>query len=386
MGIASSSFPTLAVLALEVFHFPLIASFWYNNRTHTGYAIALVYTYFWWLIRVGFDLGNPLLPIVSVDLFFESIRIYAGWFVVFSALAALIGWSICVLMDMREPIPFYAILPTFESYVIDTSGPTPCQESDFDTVEKYDAECRLGLQRWCFEHVEPPYWHTLVGVLLELFTLSIPAILFWSFLSWNKWAAFGTPLVMKVIGYVVAGLYWSYRTDLYVWGPAEYNIAPRRLVAKSDDNSLYAYDPPMDRSGILFRRTQTTVMRNVLVMGLIDTALFLIIAGMIVFPATMPAFNTIIGISLALIIMIGLAILAFTLIQWLRTQVTGDVTNGSGSITNASRCRITSTEDTLDDEVLNFTCPPSSKPRPMRSKRPALPMPMNNGMLLLTGK
>lgn len=380
MGITSSSFPALTVLALEVFHLPLITTFWFNNRTHSGWSIALTYTYFWWLIRVGFDLGNPLLPLQSVDLFFESVRLYAGWFVLFSGLAALIGWIICVVMDIREPIPFYAILPSFVSYTIDTTDLTPCnQEEALNTVAQYDADSRPGLQRWNFDHIDPPYWHTLVGILLELFTVSVPAILFWTLFANNKIIAFSVPLGMKLLGYIAAGLYWSYCTDLYVWGPAEYNIKQRRRIAQNDDNSFYAFDPPMDKNNILFKRTQATIIRNVLIIGLIDMVLFLILAGILVFSASLPTLSLMVGVGLALVIFIGLVILVVTIIFWLRSPSVA-TTDDTVSYTRTPQCRIPSPdeEDLLD-----------AKPRcaALNTKSRIKRIANNSGhMLLLTNK
>lgn len=386
MGIGAS-YPALAALALEVFHLPLVNTFWFNNRTQNGWSISLTFTLFWWLIRVGFDLGNPLLPITSIDLFFESVRLYAGWFVVFIALAAFVGWLFCILADLREPIPFYAILPSFTSYAVDTSGLTPCQ-TDLDTVALYDAECQSGLQRWSFDHIDPPYWHTLVGIVLELFTVSIPAILFWSLLTSQKYIAFGLPLGMKVVGYGAAGLYWYYFTDLYVWGPTKYNIDPRRLSAKSDDNSPYAFDPPMDAGGIIYRRTRATVIRNVLVIGLVDTFVFLILAGILVFPSTIPTLSVVIGVGLALIIFLGLVIIVIAIIVRLSSP-----SSSATTVEKVSRCRAIK-NDADDDELKQQRCPlnatkPSSSHLNTRNTRIALssPQPYGNGsLLLLTSK
>lgn len=383
MGIGSS-YPALAVLALEVFHLPLVNTFWFNNRTQNGWSISLAYTLLWWLIRVGFDLGNPLLPITSIDLFFESVKLYAGWFVIFISLAVIVGWLFCILMDIREPIPFYAIFPSFPSYAIDTSGLTPCQ-TDLDTVALYDAECQAGLQRWSFEHIDPPYWHTLVGIVLQLFAVSIPAVLFWSLFTFQKYVAFGVPLAMKIIGYTAAGFFWYYRTDLYVWGPTKYNIEPRRLSAKSDDNSPYAFDPPMDVGGIIYRRTRATVIRNVLVIGLVDTIVFFILAGVLVFPSTIPTLSVVIGVGLALILFMALAVIIVAIFVRLSSPSSSSATIQE----KVSRCRVVKNDHDEEQQQQQCALNAIDKTR-INSRHTRLALsssPHANGsLLLLTSK
>jgi hypothetical protein len=284
MGAASSNMPALAALGLEVFMYPLIFSMWFNSRCFSGWACALSYLFFWFLIRVGFQIHNPLSTLVTPTDISEGNRIYFGWFPVFMFIAALAGWIVCLLMDIREAIPLYALFPSFNTTSVDL---TPCEAQYAEKLKQYDCDCSHGIQRWCFNYVDPPYWHTFVGILLALFTLILPALLFFFLYPNAKWGAFIALIAIKIVGYIVAWAFWTYRTDLYVWGPSEFNTAPRIETAKKNENSVYADDPDLDGiAKILYRRTQWVINKNVLVIGLTDVLGCLLIGGLIVIPST----------------------------------------------------------------------------------------------------
>lgn len=278
----------MAALGLEVFMWPLVGSMWFNTRCLSGWSVAGVLVYFWFLIRVGFDLRDPLatVPLGSEE-FLQSEAIYFKYYPILILVALLVGWFICLLMDIREPIGFYLLWPSFSTRNPNNVISTPCRPIDKEKLRAYYCMCNKGLQRHCFSYIETPYIHILVGVLLVIFTLILPGFLFWYLMGVNKYAAFFTALFMKVIGYPLAWLFWSYRTDLAVWGPSEYNMKLRLEAARADpDNSIYAEDP--DITGIewaLYAETQSVINKNVLVMGLIDVLGFILLGGLIVFPS-----------------------------------------------------------------------------------------------------
>ncbi len=292
MGVASSNLPTLAKLGIVVFNYPLVATLWYNNKTQSGWAISCTYTFFTLMLVVGFNIGDPLvslIPPIPLDLtpFKEGVYIYFGVYAVSIFLSALLGWFISWIMDIREAFPFYAILPSYRTHNIENVVSTPCNSVDIGALKDYYCMCEgRERDRWCFTNIPRPYWHTLVGFLLSLLILTVPTLLFTYLFSVNKWAAYFTPMPLKVIGYIAAWLYWSYRTDLSVWGPTDYNTKERRAsVLKDRDNSPFADDPNIDAfADALFAETQSLINKNVLVIGCTDILSYALLGAVIVIP------------------------------------------------------------------------------------------------------
>lgn len=325
MGVASSNLPEMAALGVEVFIYPIVASMWFNTRCGGGWAVAGTWSYLYFLLRVGFDLRDPLKaysPILQQQELSEALALYFRYYPIFLAIALFIGWFICLLMDIREPIGFGALWPSFTTRNLNNIVSTPCRPIDLEKLRAYYCMCNKGLQRWCLSYIEPPYWHIFVGILLALWTLTLPFFLFSYLLTINKYAAFFVPLVLRIVGYVVAWLYWSYRTALYVWGPTEYNMQGRLEAARNDpDNSVYAEDP--DISGIewaLYAETQAVINKNVLIIGLIDVLGFILVGGLIVFPS-MPDVDVVWVVGLAFILLLGLIFAIIGLVYYTRTGI-----------------------------------------------------------------
>jgi len=319
---ASADLPELAILGVRVFIFPMVAAMWYNNRTNTGWAIALMYSFFWWILSVFFTMVDVFRTIFARDGLTATEEAAVIYFLVYPIamfFSGLIGGLISSLMDIREVTPFYAIFPSFTTHSLEGLVSTICNPIDLAALREYWCMCERGLERWCFTFIDPPYWHTFIGFLLTLWTLTIPDIIFVRFALTRKWLAYLLPLGMKLIGYLVAWLYWSYWTDLYVWGPTAWNTAARRAsVKKNPDTSLYVYDPNIDGfDTVLFEETQSTINKNVLVMSLVDIFGFLLVGGVIIIPAV-PDVDIVIvvGISWLVLIFILFAFVAFFF--WIR--------------------------------------------------------------------
>lgn len=318
---ASSDLPQLAILGVRVFIYPLIGALWYNNRCNSGWVYATTYVYFWWLISVGFNLQGLFSLFLTGGLaaITQDLIIYFVVFPIIILVAAILGAIICSLLDIRETMPFYALFPSFITHNVDYLVSTPCNPIDIDALKAFYCMCQRGLERWCFSFIDPPYLHTLVGFILSIIVVSLPDFLFWFFVESNKLVAFLVPLGLKIGGYILAWLYWSYRTDLYVWGPSAYNMAFRReSVRKDPDRSLYANDPNIDAfDTVLFAETQSVINKNVLVMALIDIFGFLLIGGVIVIPTT-PNVNVVIWVGIAYLLLILIIVILIGLILYLR--------------------------------------------------------------------
>jgi len=298
----------MAVVGLEVFLFTLVGSMWFKPRFLSGWSVAGTLIYFWFLIRVGFDLRDPLQAVpFGSEAFFQSEAIYFKYYPIFILVALIVGWFICLLMDIREPIGFYLLWPSFATRNPNNVVSTPCRPIDLAKLRAYYCMCNKGLQRHCFSYIETPYIHILVGVLLVIFILLLPGLLFWYLMGVNKYAAFFVPLFMKVIGYPLAWLFWSYRTDLAIWGPSEYNMKLRlEAVRLGPDKSIHAVNPRLTGTRLaLYAETQSVINKNVLVMGLIDVLGFILLGGLIVFPSV-PDVDVIWIVGLSFVLLLAL--------------------------------------------------------------------------------
>lgn len=322
-GFASSEFPELAYLGVRVFMYPLVGAMWYNNRSSTGWAVVCAYSYFFWLITIAFDLHDPVQAILErtilmgLSAFREATIIYFGVFVIIILLASWLGQLICMLMDIRELLPFDALFPVYQTHNIDGIINTKCNPIDVAALRAYYCMCMRGLEHWCFTFIDPPYWHTFITFILSLIILTLPDYIFWYFVPTMKVMAYFVALALRVVGYIAAWFYWSYYTDLYVWGPTEYNTKVRRESRKKNpDYSPYARDPDIEAfEDALFAETQSTINKNVLVIALIDIFGFLLIGAVIIIPAT-PDVDVVIGVGIAYLVFILLILTAIAIFYY----------------------------------------------------------------------
>ena len=309
------SLSDIAELGLEVFVFPIAATLWFNTKTLSGGWTAAAITYFWFLVRVGFNIRDPLqsFSLLSPDIE-TALLYYFGWFPLLIALGTFVGWLICLLMDMGEPIGLYKLFPSFRTHNLNNVVSTPCDPVDLVKLRDYFCACDKGIEAWCFTHIEPNYWHVLIGILLAIITLFLPHVLFWLLFDRNKWLAFVLAIVIAVLGYFAAWFYWSYWTDLRTWGPTEYNMATRlEAIRKDPYNSIYAEDPDITAfAPALYAETQARINKTVIVMALVHLFGFLLIGGLIVIPAAASlSIITIVGLIYLLAIAFIIALIAF---------------------------------------------------------------------------
>lgn len=316
------SLQSLSTLAVEVFVFPIVATLWFNDRATVGGGWkAVAISYFWLLIRIGFDVRDPILSISPLSPDFETAVIYyAGYFTLLIALGAIVGWLIALLMDIGEPIGFHNLFPSFRTHNLDNVVSTPCNPVDLVKLRDYLCNCDKGIEAWCFTHIEANYWHIFVGLVLVLITLFLPSILFWLLIDTNKWLAFALYIVLAAIGYFAAWFYWSYFTGLREWGPSAYNMAHRLEAIQRDPyNSIYAEDPDITPfAEALYTETQARINKTVLIMVMVHLIGFLLIGGFIVFPSTPTSLTTIVIVGLVFLLAIAFVILLLAFITFSR--------------------------------------------------------------------
>lgn len=311
------SLPELSVLGIEVFVFPIAATLWFNTKTYGGATTAAAISYFWFLVRVGQNLSDPLLTLspLSPD-FARAVMYYFLYFPLLILLGTLVGQLINILMDIGEPIASYRLFPSFRTHNIDNVVSAPCNPVDIAALRDFYCACESrGLSAFCFTHIEPNYWAVFIGLILVIITLFAPSFIFWILFPRNKWLAFVLGLAMAILGYFAAWFYWSYWTDLGTWGPTEYNMAVRlESIRKDPSTSVYAEDPDISSfAPALYAETQARVNKTVLVMALVHLFGFLLIGGLIVVPNTPVRLTviTIVGIVYLVVIAFIVALLAF---------------------------------------------------------------------------
>lgn len=285
----SAFLPEIASLGLEVFVFPIAATMWLSASE------AVAITCFWFLVRVGFSIRNPIEEIsflTRYDDFVTATKYYGGYFILMILLGVAIGYFVKLVYNLKNTIEFESILPSFETYNMDNIVATPCNP-DVRIIKAalmdYYCNCiQHGRKKDCFTHIETNYWFVLVGVFSVLLILFVPHLIFWGLLPINRWAALFVPVGMLAIFYFLNWIYHSYRTNLGTWGASEYNMADRIAAVKKDPyNSVYAEDPDITLiADSLYADTQSRITRNTLVKGFIHVSGFLLIGGLIAIPTT----------------------------------------------------------------------------------------------------
>ena len=295
--------PEIASLGLEVFVFPIAATMW------LGTPEAAAITFFWFLVRVGFSIKNPLEEIsilTRYDDFVLATKYYGGYFVLLIVFGLMVGYFLKLVYDLKDTIAFRSILPSFETYNVDNVVATPCNP-DVRVIKAalidYYCNCvQHSRKKDCFTHIETNYWFVVTGLFSVLMILFVPHLIFWGLLPINRWAALFLAVGMLLVLYFLNWLYHSYRTDLSTWGASLYNMTPRIESIKKDPyNSIYASDPDISViADSLYIDTQSRITRNTLVKGFVHISGFLLIGGIIAIPTT-PDLNLVWPIGLAYI-------------------------------------------------------------------------------------
>lgn len=314
-GLTSFELPELAYLGVRVFITPIVSTLWNTNKTNTGWAIALAYSLFFAAITVAFDLRDPLTTILrnlGLIAFKDAVFIYFGVFSIVILLGTWLGAYISMRFGIRELLPINALLPSYETHNLYIG--TKCSPVNIEALRAFYCMCAKGLTNGCYSFIDTPWLHTIVTFILYLITVTLADFIFWYFAPSQKWAAYFSTLGIRLVGYLLAWAFWSYFTDLYVWGPTEYNTRARRdSVRKNKDTSPYIYDPNIDEfDTALFAETQSIINRNVAVIALIDIMGTLLVGGVIVVPST-PSIKVVIGVGSAYLALVLIIVVIFSI-------------------------------------------------------------------------
>lgn len=287
----NAALPTLALIGQEII-LGIVLTLWLDNRSHTGFALAGVSLYLTYLWRAGFNIHNPLLAYPTPPEQGEALYMYNAIYPTIILVSLFVGYMVCLIVDIRPLVwPGDLLTRWFDRLnnppIADTDEGVP--EEDYDAVLSYDA-----LQETItytagpgqlFRSVQPYYWHNVVGILLLGWTQVAPQLLF-VFLyenAWQKWVMLAIGTVLKITGYIIGWVFWSFRTALNIWGPSRWNIEQRSVDKELTDEDR-ADDPETNES--IYKHTQSVITRNVLTIALIDILGWLLIGFVIVIPST----------------------------------------------------------------------------------------------------
>jgi hypothetical protein len=300
-----AAFPELAIIGQEII-LSVVIGLYLNTRSHTGWAVsgaALFLTYLW---RVGFSIHNPL------QLYPGNNNAYYMYFAIYPACefaGIIIAYIVCVCMDIRPLVWTDTLINAWfnrnnDQPISETEENIP--EEDRDAVDSYDAlqqeKTFYGAPRG-FAKIQPYYLHSLFGLFLILWNIVAPQLIYvYEFNSvLTKWGVLGIGALFKIIGYVLAGVFWSYRSALEIWGPTAWNIEERQKDPKVAD----VVDDDPETNATIYKRTQSTVMRNVITIAMIDLFGFLLVGFVTAIPSV-PNVTYVWPIALTYILVVAL--------------------------------------------------------------------------------
>lgn len=215
MGVAHSNLPTIATLTLEMSICPLMLAMWlHSTRNFTSWGMAFALVFGWSIIiREAYLVDSPLVPLLGQDLI-DAQLIYNGIYGFMCFGFALLGTFVCTILDLPGILPFHACL-------YGNRGPNH------------------KLWRWG-RKCPPPYRHTAVTFILFLFAILAPFVSYSLLMDDNRGWALGVAIIVPVITYIVAFLYWWYDTSLYVFGPTARNTKLGTKFQRGTFSSNYA--------------------------------------------------------------------------------------------------------------------------------------------------
>lgn len=379
VGLADSYLSELGYIVVpQVTILPFVLAMWFHNRSLTGWAFPSAFLLWWQIaIRDGLNVNNPLLiyaslPYTPLDLQ-EAQYLF---FVIFSTLTiacAMMGTAIAYLLNLPVVLPIEAVWPdspglSFNSPNINLSGATT------GGLKRQDAAVpdTCGLSAFGFDRIPRPYFHFFVTLVLMVITVALPFILFEWIYSATILGAFLSALLIPLVGYLAAGLFWRYYTSLYIFGPNDNNMKDREnqiAVGKKDDNSDTYNDPSFTdnpaMTELVYGNTNYGIWKAILIMGGLHVLTFLLIGGIASFSDPVDVdVMWITGITLLLVITVLIAIIAFVYHGVVKARSQG--CNG-WSFTNS----VSQTVDDTNEAFLN-------KANNTRS-------PMMNAVLKMTG-
>lgn len=221
----------------------------------------------------------------------------------------VISYIVCVCMDIRPIVLTDTLINAWfnknnNQSIGDTEENIP--DDDREAVDNYDALQQqkqfYGAPRG-FANIQPSYLHSLFGLFLMGLNIIAPQMIYvWEFNgSLTKWGVLGVGAILKIIGYVIAGVFWSYRTALEVWGPSAWNIEERQKDPKVAD----VVDDDPETNDTIYKRTQSIVMKTVVTIALIDLFGFLLVGFVTAIP-TIANVTYVWPMALTYILVVGL--------------------------------------------------------------------------------
>ncbi len=289
VGLADSYLSDLGyIVVVQVTILPFVAAFWFHNRSLTGWAFPSAMIVWWEIaIRHGLGvndpLGNPLYTPLDLQ---QAQYLYFVVFTTITVACAIMGTAVAWLLGFPYLLPMEAIWP--ETPGTSFSKPSINSGDYSSTLPNQDAavpdDC--GLTAFGFTQIPKQYFHFFITLILFVVTVALPFILFeWLYAS-TILGAFLCGLLIPIVGYIVAGLFWRYFTSLYVFGPNDNSMKNRddeiTLSRKLTDRTPNSIEPDLTDMSIrnmVYANTNYNIWKTVLIMGGLHVLTFLLVGG-----------------------------------------------------------------------------------------------------------
>lgn len=280
MGIAASNLPIIATTVLELSILPLVMSLWFNSKSLLAFGMTLFVLGWDYCVRMAFNLGNPLSTYLADELT-EATKIYVGVLGIMAILMAILGQFTAYVFDLPELLPIWSILPTYRRTPLSfkrkrrlplsedgTEVTDPSEKSEAQAATDYDNE--TGLDRNGIISIPRPTIHVVVCVILFLFAVVAPSIIYSMIMDNHKIAGVVCIVLIPAIGYVLLGIYCYYMTDLWVFGLTKKNV--KNYNSHHAGSIRDGFIKQLSCSKEEEKETKERVLLTVLILGIIHVA------------------------------------------------------------------------------------------------------------------
>jgi hypothetical protein len=235
MSLATLDLPKLATKALEASLLPYVTQLWFGKPLLTlGTMFILAWNHG---IRYPFNIGNPAEGLTGSDASdaVAVIGVYCLFVVSFTLLAIFVHWTMG-LPDLLNP---WELLPTDVKSLQPYHGLGKKRGGNVEDI--VDSDLDTGIARDNITNIPRPTKQFFIYVLLFLFTVAAPYIIYSCIMDAHPLAAFCCIVIIPAIGNILAWLYSTFYTALSIHGPTPVNCKEYNKfngLSKGDDRYL----------------------------------------------------------------------------------------------------------------------------------------------------
>lgn len=221
-NIATNNLPALSTFVMEMTVLPMTIAMWlYSPHSLMSWAVAFTLVVTWDIaISVFFGVSSPLEGLIGLD-HVEGAKV-VGVLIILCLAFSLIGSFVSWLLDGEEVLPFAALFPMSRKHFFSRKGAASSDVSDSDARVK-----PTGLNAWGMVDLPKPFMHVAVTTVIFAIAVAVPHLIYAFFMTdvgSDNSIALACVLVIPIVGYILALVYWYYYPDPYVWGPHVRNM------------------------------------------------------------------------------------------------------------------------------------------------------------------